>query len=153
MSAGIEIRPARLGEERAVLAMYEWLFEPPGERPAGFLPDRAIAAIADAISLREATILLAVEHDQRVGLCSVYLDLDSVRYGRRAWIEDMVVDPQRRSRGVGAALLEAAREWARSHDATHIELDSGAARTDAHRFYEGQAPDWTGKQYAWSLRR
>ena len=151
--SGVEVRPARMGEERAVLEMYEWLFAPPGERPAGFNPDHAQAAIANAIGLREATILLAVEHDRRIGLCSVYLDIESVRYGRRAWIEDLAVDPERRSRGVGAALLEAAREWATEHKATHLELDSGAARADAHRFYESHDPDWTGVQFAWSLSR
>lgn len=152
MSPGLGIRPARLGEERAIVAMYEWLFEPPGSRPPGFREDLAEAAIADAISLREATILLATEGDDRVGLCSVYLDINSVRYGRRAWVEDLVVDPTRRSGGVGRALLEAAKDWGREHSATHLELDSGDPRTDAHRFYERGRPDWSGRQYSWSLR-
>ena len=30
----------------------------------------------------------------------------------------------------------AATGWARARDCTHLELDSGLARKDAHRFYE-----------------
>lgn len=151
--ADLEIRAARFGEERAMVELYEWLFEAPGERPAGFSEARAERAIAEAIASREATILLADERGQRVGLCSAYLDLNSVRFGRRVWVEDLVVHPERRSRGIGAALLHAAGDWGRAHGATHLELDSGTAREQAHRFYEREGPDWTGKQYAWSLER
>ncbi len=85
------------------------------------------------------------------GLCTVALDVRSVRYGQRAWVEDLVVDPARRSAGIGKALLDAAKAWARDHGATHLELDSGDARTDAHRFYEREAPSWTTRCFAWAL--
>jgi GNAT superfamily N-acetyltransferase len=153
MIPGLEIREAQLGEEPELLSMYEWLFDPPGSRPRGFEPGRAVAAIAETIAGREATILIAAQHDLRIGFCSAYLDINSVRYGKRVWVEDLAVDPGHRSRGVGRALLGAAREWGRRHGATHLELDSGADRGDAHRFYERESPDWTGKQYAWLLGR
>ena len=63
-----------------------------------------------------------------VGFCTAYLDLLSVRYGLRCWVEDLAVDPDRRSRGIGAALLAAAREWAAARGASHLELDSAEAR-------------------------
>jgi hypothetical protein len=34
------IREAKLGEEDELLAMYEWLFAPPGSRPWQWNPDR-----------------------------------------------------------------------------------------------------------------
>ena len=43
---------------------------------------------------------------------------------------------------MGKALLDAAKDWARERGATHLELDSGEARTDAHRFYEREGPSW-----------
>jgi GNAT superfamily N-acetyltransferase len=150
---GVEIREARFGEEQQILDMYEWLFEPPGGRPPGFRPVHALQAISEALADREATILLAVERDRRIGLCSVYLDINSVRFGRRAWVEDLAVDPERRSIGVGGALLAAARAWGTDHDASHLELDSGEARTEAHRFYERESPDWRSNQYSWHLER
>lgn len=149
--SGIDVRPGRFGEEAELLRMLEWLFEAPGTRPPGFSEDHALAAIAEAISAREAEILVATEVGRPVGLCSVYLDINSIRFGRRAWVEDMVVDPERRSQGIGRALLEAARRWALAHHASHLELDSAVARADAHRFYEGQEPAWTSRQFAWKL--
>ena len=77
--------------------------------------------------------------------------MNSVRFGCRCWVEDLVVDPERRSEGVGKALLDAAKDWARERGATHLELDSGDARLDAHRFYEREAPSWTSRQFAWEL--
>ena len=49
------------------------------------------------------------------------------------------------------SLLDAAREWARERGATHLELDSGEARTEAHRFYERERPSWRSVSYAWEL--
>jgi GNAT superfamily N-acetyltransferase len=79
------------------------------------------------------------------------MDFDSVRFGRRCWVEDLAVDPQRRSEGIGKALLDAAKEWARGAGATHLELDSGLARTDAHRFYEREGLSWKSYSFGWEL--
>ncbi|HKJ36238.1 MAG TPA: GNAT family N-acetyltransferase [Solirubrobacterales bacterium] len=149
--SGVHIREARFGEEQQILDMYEWLFQPPGARPPGFRPGHALQAIGETLADRDATILLAVERDSRIGLCSIYLDLNSIRFGRRAWVEDLAVDPERRSAGVGHALMDAARAWGSEHGATHLELDSGETRTDAHRFYERESPSWRSNQYSWLL--
>ena len=146
-----EIREAQPGEEDRVLAMYEWLFAPPGSAPPGWNPESARPRLRAALEAIDAGILVADEEGALIGLCSVALDLNSVRYGQRCWIEDLAVDPGQRSRGIGRDLLNAAKEWARERGATHVELDSGAARSDAHRFYEREGPSWTGKQYSWWL--
>ena len=91
------------------------------------------------------------EDGELVGICTTYLDLHSVRFGYRAWIEDLVVDPDRRSEGIGKRLLDAAKDWARERGATHLELDSAETRLDAHRFYEREDPSWRSVSYAWEL--
>jgi GNAT superfamily N-acetyltransferase len=83
-------------------------------------------------------VLLAMDGETLVGLASVYLDPPFIRFGRRCWLEDLVVTSSRRSEGVGALLIEAATEWARAEGCTHLELASGAGRVDAHRFYRSQ---------------
>lgn len=133
------------------MPLYEWLFAPPGAAPPGWNPDQARARLADTIASDDGCVLLADDGGELVGFCTAYLELNSVRYGLRCWVEDLAVDPDRRSRGVGKALLDAARSWARERGATHLELDSGTARVEAHRFYEREAPNWTGVQYAWWL--
>src|SRR6266511_2494159 len=95
--------------------------------------------------------LVAEDGDGLIGLCTAYLELNSVRFGQRCWVEDLAVDPRRRSQGVGGRLLDAAADWARGRGATHIELDTGLARTDAQRFYERREPDAVGYSYSWRL--
>ena len=147
----VEIRAAEIPEAGAIIARYEWLFEPPGYRPPRWDEPTAERALKEAIEDPAAAVLVAAEGEDLAGFCTAYLDLNSVRFGLRCWVEDLAVDPDRRSRGVGAALLGAAKSWARTRGATHLELDSGIARSDAHRFYEREQPSWTGMQYAWLL--
>jgi GNAT superfamily N-acetyltransferase len=147
----IDVRPALPAEVERVLGMYEWLFAPPGSLPPGWDPERARTALAEAIEGERSEVLVAEHRSELLGFATAYLDLNSVRYGLRCWVEDLAVSPSHRSRGVGRALLEAAKAWARERGATHLELDSGEARTDAHRFYERELPAWRGKQYSWLL--
>lgn len=141
----------------AAIEAYGWLFDPPGDEPPGWDPEAGAGRWLDAAAGDDALTLLAVDGGDSggevVGICTAYIDLDSVRFGRRCWVEDLAVDPARRSEGIGAALLERARRWGRSRGATHLELDSGEQRTEAHRFYEREGPDWRSNQYTWVLDR
>jgi GNAT superfamily N-acetyltransferase len=91
------------------------------------------------------------ESGELIGFCTAYQDVHSVRFGYRAWVEDLAVHPDRRSMGVGKGLLDAAKDWARERGATHLELDSADTRTDAHRFYERERPSWRSVCFAWEL--
>ncbi|MDX6605782.1 MAG: hypothetical protein QOD14_322 [Solirubrobacterales bacterium] len=146
-----KVREAVPREVERVLGMYEWLFAPPGSVPPGWDPDRARAAIADAIADQEAAVLVAEHRGELLGLCTAYLDLISVRFGPRCWVEDLAVSPEHRSQGVGKALLDGAKDWARERGASHLELDSADVREDAHRFYEREAPSWRSVCFAWQL--
>ena len=75
----------------------------------------------------------------------MYADFLSIRYGKRCWLQDLVVRREWRARGVGKQLLDAATEWARERGCTHLELGSGIGRIDAHRFYlrEGMTQGYT----------
>ena len=145
------IREARAGDAAAVVAAYEWLFAPPGAQPPQWDRSRASSRLDDLVGAGDATMLVADVDGALVGICSVYLDIESVRFGRRAWVEDLAVDPDHRSAGHGKALLDAAKDWARERGATHLELDSGEARGDAHRFYEREQPSWRSICFGWEL--
>jgi GNAT superfamily N-acetyltransferase len=145
------VRPAVNEEVERVLGMYEWLFAPPGSLPPAWDAERARRAIAETIAGESSTMLVAEHRGELLGFCSAYIELNSVRYGVRCWVEDLAVNPEHRSAGVGKELLDAAKDWARERGATHLELDSGEARTDAHRFYDREDPAWRGYQYTWLL--
>jgi GNAT superfamily N-acetyltransferase len=146
------IREARPGEAAALAAGYEWLFAPPGIRPPRWEAVRAETRLERLVAAEDATMFVADVDGDVVGICSVYLDIESVRFGRRAWIEDLAVHPEHRSAGHGKGLLDAVKDWARERGATHLELDSGEARADAHRFYERERPDYRSIQFGWELR-
>lgn len=150
--SGFIVRAARTGEAEALPALYEWLFAPPGARPRAWDERRAVVALRDAIESHDACVLVAEGDDGAlIGICTAYQDLHSVRYGYRVWVEDLAVDPGRRSQGVGKGLMDAARDWARERGATHLELDSALARTDAHRFYEREGADYKSFSFGWEL--
>jgi ribosomal protein S18 acetylase RimI-like enzyme len=56
--------------------------------------------------------------------------------GSNAYIEELYVVPERRGRGLGRALLEAAMEVARERGAEHIDLTTSEADTAALALYE-----------------
>jgi GNAT superfamily N-acetyltransferase len=96
-------------------------------------------------------VLITVLEDGLVGLCTAYDELESVRFGRRVWVEDLAVHPNHRSCGIGKQLLDEAKRWAQAPGASRLQLDSAEARTDAHRFYERERPDWRSVEYGWQL--
>ena len=147
----VEIRQAEIPEAEYVVAMYGWLFAPPGYTPPGWDPPRAERTIKEAIEDDDSAVLVAADGAELVGLCTAYLELNSARFGQRCWVEDLAVDPTRRSEGIGGALLDAAEQWARDGGATHLELDTGLDRTDAQRFYERREPATKGFSYSWRL--
>ena len=145
------IREARPGEEGRILPLYEWLFAPPGSQPAQWDPERARLSLTEALVDPQSAVFVAEEGEELTGFCTAYLELESVRFGRRCWVEDLAVGSQHRSQGIGAALLAAAKDWARGAGATHLELDSGIDRVDAHRFYEREQPSWKSISFSWEL--
>jgi GNAT superfamily N-acetyltransferase len=134
----IDIRPAVREDEKDALFLLEQLFEPPGGVPPDYTRDRSSTAFRWAVDQPNADVLLAFDGDEAVGLTSVYADIQSLGFGPKCWLQDMVVAKSRRSEGIGALLVAAAEGWARARGLTHIELSSNSGRVDAHRFYERQ---------------
>jgi predicted GNAT family N-acyltransferase len=75
----------------------------------------------------EATHLVAVDDGRIVGTCRLVFDNGLARLGR------MAVEPARRGRGIGAAILEAAESESRAAGAQRIRLH---AQTAARSLYE-----------------
>jgi GNAT superfamily N-acetyltransferase len=137
----IDVRHATVTDEAAFLDLLEQLFDAPGAPPPGYTRQRGSNGFRWAIEGAHSDVLLALDGGSLVGLASVYRDIESIRYGRRTWLQDLVVDRAERSGGVGKALLSAAADWARERGCTHLALSSGGGRTEAHRFYEREGMD------------
>jgi GNAT superfamily N-acetyltransferase len=76
----------------------------------------------------------AVVDDRCVGVAGWRM-LTTTAFGRCAYIDDLVVDPESRSAGVGRALLAFVADAAAARGAVALRLDSAVHRADAHRFY------------------
>jgi GNAT superfamily N-acetyltransferase len=84
--------------------------------------------------LADARMALAVKDDAVLGL-AVYRWHENTFDGLKFYIDDLVTDEARRSQGVGHALIAHLEQVARKLGANGLVLDSGAQRTQAHKFY------------------
>lgn len=77
---------------------------------------------------------------------------ENLAWGRYLYVDDLVTDPAARSRGHGRALLAWLAERARAEGRDALHLDSGVARTDAHRFYEREGLERSAYHFRLRLR-
>ncbi len=120
--------------EGGQVAGSEWLAraEPVHRQLRPHLPADYPAKMARV--LKEARMALAVEGDAVLGL-AVYRWHENTFDGLKFYIDDLVTDEARRSKGVGCALIAYLEEVARKLGASGLVLDSGTQRTQAHKFY------------------
>jgi ribosomal protein S18 acetylase RimI-like enzyme len=94
------------------------------------------AAELEQIVASPATRLLVARDDGDAIVGTLTLVLFRIPTGLRAWIEDVVVDEDRRGRGVGEALTREAVRIAADAGARNVDLTSRPDREAANRLYE-----------------
>ncbi|MGD0742957.1 MAG: GNAT family N-acetyltransferase [Acidimicrobiales bacterium] len=93
-----------------------------------------LADLRELVSAGPATVLVARLDGEIVGTLS--LATFAVPTGRRAWIEDVVVDPPHRGRGIASQLVGAALRLAVETGCRTVDLTSRPSRVEANRLYE-----------------
>ena len=93
-------------------------------------------ATLDQIAKSEASTLLIARNSDGAIVGSMTLAMFDIPTGRRAWIEDVVVDESARGQGVGRSLNERALEIAGEADAKTVDLTSRPSREAANRPYQ-----------------
>lgn len=94
------------------------------------------AAFARIVTSEDHALFVAERAGEVVGSFQVTAIPCLVGRGStRVKVEAVQVRRDRRSAGIGAAMMAAAEAWARARGAAFVELTSNAARADAHRFY------------------
>lgn len=98
------------------------------------------------------TLLLALEDTGRpLGLIALHV-FPIVHVAQPlALITGLVVSPDARGRGVGRALVEAARSWAMERGCDRLMVTSAEHRADAHAFYPAVGMPCTGRRFAITL--
>ena len=89
----------------------------------------------------------AVDDGKVVSTCyAVYIP--NLTRGNRGicFIENVVTDKAYRNRGLASRIIDMAVAFAKEHHCYKVILQSGAARTEAHRFYEHKGFNGTSKK-------
>jgi GNAT superfamily N-acetyltransferase len=146
----VEVRPLARGEVPAAVAvLLGGTLSPAAERPDD---PNAYWRAAEETTARGGAVLVALEDGEVVGLCQV-LVLRHFQHagGLVAELESVYVRQDRRGRGVGGRLLEAAEALARERGCYRVQFTSNLVRVDAHRFYEARGYAATHRGFKKSL--
>lgn len=92
----------------------------------------------------ESVILLAEDGNQAVGFTQLYPSFSSLSMGSTFVLNDLFVSETARKRGVGAALLTAAVQYAKSTGAIALSLSTARDNTTAQSLY--RAMGWQQDQ-------
>jgi GNAT superfamily N-acetyltransferase len=111
--------------------------------------ERRITEMADR---ERFAVYVAEGPDHKVlGWIGVYVFI-SVEVDKFAEISGLIVDQNARCHGVGAKLLRAAEEWARTVGCLRISVRSNVVRERAHKFYLSHAFEFTKAQKSFVKR-
>ena len=95
---------------------------------------------------KETLVLVAVLENpadsQRIlGMMTLQTVVSTATGSLSGWIEDVVIDPGYRGKGIGSALLSKAEKWAESQGISRLQLLADRSNQKALDFYESKG--WT----------
>ena len=136
----IQVRPATPADAAAVAELSAELGHPIS---AADLPSRLALVLAEG-----GAVMLAVEGTQAVGLmCLARLNVIHAS-GPVAYVTALVTAREWRGRGVGRALVDTAKRWAREQGCVRLTVTSAEHRADAHAFYPRCGLPYTGRRFS-----
>lgn len=109
---------------------YRVFYEQPSD------PAAARAYLWERLRNLESVIFLALERDQALGFTQLYPSFSSVSLEPVWIVYDLYVVPQARRQGVGRALMERARTFARESGAKALLLETAVDNLAAQALYE-----------------
>jgi len=100
-------------------------------------PPAAIIKAVDGIvaDARRGFLLIATEDEKLVGVAYVSTVWTLEHGGESCWLEELYVVPDRRDRGIGARLLSAVLETAKSRGCAAVDLEVDSQHERATKLY------------------
>jgi len=120
----------QLTELVCLLLAQEADFEPERDRQ-----HRALGAILSNAAI--GRIYVVRESNAVIAMASLLYTVSTAEGGKAAWLEDVVVRPDRRGRGIGRRLLEHLSAQARADGVLRITLLTDPGNAPAHALYQG----------------
>lgn len=133
----MDIREASLQDIPELADLLALLFA----QEADFWPDptRQREGLRQIISQPDVgKILLARQQGRVVGMVNLLFTISTAEGGRVAWLEDMVLYPCARGKGLGGALLDAAIALAKAQGCSRITLLTDDGNDAAQSFYQSR---------------
>lgn len=143
MRKDIDIAPATLADIPILCELLATLFSQEVE----FQPNQAAQrhALTEIISNQALGRIFVARLDADVvGMISLLFTVSTALGGQVVLLEDMVVKPGFRNRGIGSSLMEHAIDFARAHDCKRITLLTDSINQNAQRFYQKHGFDFSG---------
>jgi ribosomal protein S18 acetylase RimI-like enzyme len=128
------VRAARPTDVERMVGLLDQLFA----LEADFRPDpaRQQQGLALLLDDERARVLVAERADGVVGMCTGQLVVSTAEGGPALLVEDVVVDPHHRGRGIGRALLAALADWASGRGVRRLQLLADGNNGPALAFYD-----------------
>lgn len=134
MDSEIQVRPATVADVSRLCELLGRLFA----QEADFQPDteRQTRGLNLILAQPEiGRIYCATDGRDVVGMVSLLFTISTAEGGRAAWLEDLIVHPDRRGRGIGDRLLRHAINEARAAGCLRLTLLTDASNSAAQWFY------------------
>jgi GNAT superfamily N-acetyltransferase len=122
----VQIRRARDGDAGDVAILAAELAQ-----SFAFCAEKFKLSYPALLSAGDACLLVAAADDECLGYVLGFRHLTFYANGPVGWVEEILVRPECRGRGLGRALMSAFEQWATDHDCTLVAL----ATRRAARFY------------------
>jgi GNAT superfamily N-acetyltransferase len=113
----VQVRPARGGDARGVAILAAELAQ-----SFVFSAEKFEQSYPALLSAGNACLLVAAEGDECLGYVLGFRHLTFYANGPVGWVEEILVRPECRGRGLGRALMSAFEQWATEHDCTLVAL-------------------------------
>jgi len=130
-----EISPATLADLPQLVGLLTILFT----HEAELIPDPAKQERALQLILaqpEQGRIYCAREGGLVLGMVSLLFTVSTAEGGRSAWLEDMVIHPDHRNRGLGEQLIRHALQDGQKLGCKRVTLLTDGINEGARRFYE-----------------
>jgi ribosomal protein S18 acetylase RimI-like enzyme len=130
----IRVREAKAADLEAMVELLSFLFK----QEADFSPSVEKQKRALEILLAQPNMgrLFVLTRGARVlGMVSLLFTISTAEGGKAAWLEDLVIRPDQRGKGLGTRLLRAAIDWARKEGLVRITLLADTENVNARRLY------------------
>jgi RimJ/RimL family protein N-acetyltransferase len=128
------VREARAGDIGEMVLLLGHLFRQESDFvPAPAKQRRALESILSHPT--SGRLFVLTRGSKVVGMVSLLFTISTAEGGKAAWLEDMIIAPGHRNRGLGTRLLRAALAWAEQDGITRVSLLTDSDNLRAQRYY------------------